>query len=163
MHDLSQVFDQAADLYQRGDLAAAEGLFLQVLGAQPDHFDGLQMLGFLRCQQGRFLEALSSIGAALKTNPNSPTALLNYAVVLDALQRRAEALAIYDKALAIKPDYVQALFNRGIALRDLKRPAEALASFDKMLAIQPDDADALNHRGNALRSLHRPAAAIASY
>ena len=97
MQDLSQVFGQATDLHRKGDLAAAESLYLQLLEAQPDHFDALQMLGFLRCQQGRFPEALSSIGAALKTNPDSPTALLNYAVVLDALQRREEALAIYDK------------------------------------------------------------------
>jgi tetratricopeptide (TPR) repeat protein len=75
------------------------------------------MFGVLRYQQGRFSEALSSIGAALKAGPNSPTLLSNYAVVLDALQRREEALAIYDRALAMKPDYIEALFNRGIQFR----------------------------------------------
>jgi protein O-GlcNAc transferase len=163
MQDLSQVFDQAADLHQKGDLAAAESLYLRLLETRPDHFEALQMFCFLRYQQGRFLESLSLMGAALKTNPNSPTALLNYAIVLDALQRREEALAYYDKALEIKPDYAEALFNRGTALRELKRPAEALASFDKALAIKPDDAEALNNRGNALRDLDRPAEAVASY
>ena len=163
MHDLSQAFDQASDLHRKGELAAAESLYLQLLKARPDHFDGLQMLGLLRYQQGRFLEALALIGAALKTNPESPPALLNYAVVLDTLQRREEALAYYDKALAIKPDYAEALFNRGIALRYLKRPAEALASFERMLALRPDDADAHDNRGSALRDLKRPAEAVASY
>jgi protein O-GlcNAc transferase len=163
MRDLSQMFDQAADLHRRGNLAAAENMYSELLKAQSDHFDALQMFCFLRYQQGRFLEALSLMGAALKTTPHSPTALLNYAVVLDALRRREEAIAYYDQALAIKPDYVEALFNRGIALRDLKRPAEALASFDRVLAITPDDVDALNSRGNALRTLGRPAEAVASY
>jgi predicted O-linked N-acetylglucosamine transferase (SPINDLY family) len=90
------------------------------------------MLGLLRYQQGRFIEALSLIGAALKTNHNSPRLLLNYAVVIDALRRHEEALAYYDKALEVNPDYAEALFNRGIAL------AEALASYDKALAIKPD-------------------------
>src|ERR1700675_199055 len=108
MHDLSQVFDHAADLHSKGELAAAESLYLQVLEARSDHFDALQMLGFLRYQQGRFSEALSLIGAALKTNPDFPPALLNYAVVLDTLGRREEALAYYDKALAIKADYAEA-------------------------------------------------------
>ena len=163
MLDPSQAFNEAADLQRKGDLAAAERLYLQLLAAQPDHFDALQMLGFLRYQQGRYLDALSSMAAAVKANPNSATARLNHAVVLDALHRREEALAIYDKALEIKPDYAEALFNRGIALRDLKRPAEALATFNRLLAMAPDDADALNNRGNALRDLHRFVEALASY
>jgi protein O-GlcNAc transferase len=163
MHDLSQVLDQAADLQRRGELAAAESLYLQLIAARPDHFDALQMLGFLRYRQGRFLEALSSMGAALKANPASPTALLNYAVMLDTLGRREEALAYYDKALAIKPDYADALFNRGIVLRQLRRPAEALLSFERVLAIRPDDADAHDQRGSALRELRRPVEAVASY
>src|SRR5450631_2193811 len=105
MQDLSQVLDQAADLHRKGELAAAEGLYLQLLKVRPDDFEALQMLGFLRYEQGRFLEALSLLGAALQTRPAFPPALLNCAVVLEALGRREEALAYYDKALAIKPDY----------------------------------------------------------
>jgi predicted O-linked N-acetylglucosamine transferase (SPINDLY family) len=163
MNALTQTLNQAVELHRQGDLARAERLYLQLLAARPDHFDALQMLGFLRYEQGRHLEALSSIGAALKANPNSPTGLLNYAVVLDTLRRHEEALGYYDRALAIKPDYTEALFNRGIALRNLRRPAEALASFDQVLAIRPDDADAHNHRGSALRDLKRPAEAVAGY
>jgi protein O-GlcNAc transferase len=163
MHDPSQVLDQAAELQRRGELAAAESLYMQLIAAQPDHFDALQRLGFLRYQQGRFLEALSSMGAAVKASPNSPTALLNYAVVLDTLRRREEALACYDKALALDPDYAEALFNRGIVLRQLRRPAQALGSFERVLALRPQDADAHDQRGNALRELKRPAEAVASY
>jgi protein O-GlcNAc transferase len=163
MLDPFQALNEAADMQRKGDLAAAERLYLQLLGAQPDHFDALQMLGFLRYQQGRYMDALPLMAAAVKVDPSSATALLNHAVVLDALHRREEALAIYDKALEIKPGYAEALFNRGIALRDLKRPAEALATFDQLLAVAPDDADALNNRGNALRDLHRCAEALASY
>jgi len=163
MLDQSQAFNEAADLQRKGELAAAERLYLQLLRAQPDHFGALQMLGFLRYQQGRYMDALSPMAAAAKANPGSATALLNHAVVLDALHRREEALAIYDQALEIKPDYAEALFNRGIALRDLKRPAEALATFDRLLTMAPDDADALNNRGRALRDLHRSAEALASY
>src|SRR5260370_12600032 len=128
MHDLSQVFDQAADLQRKGELAAAESLYLQLLKARPDHFDGLQMLGFLRYQQGRFLEALSLIGAALKANPNFPPPLLNYPVALDTLRRREDALADYDNALAIKPDHPQALSIPGAPLPDPNAPAAALAT-----------------------------------
>ena len=159
----SQLFKHAADLQRKGNLAAAEALYLRILKARPDHFDALHLLGILRHQQGRYREALSSIGAALKANPTCLPALLNYAVVLQALNRPAEALASYDRALAIKPGCAEALNNRGNALRDLNRAAEGLASFDKSLAIKPDCAEALYNRGNALQDLDRTAEALASF
>jgi tetratricopeptide (TPR) repeat protein len=163
MSDLSQVFNQAAVLHRKGDLAQAEHLYLRLLEARSDHFDALQMLGVLRYQQGRLLDALALIGAALRTNPNAPPALLNYGLVLDALTRREEALASYDKALAIQPDYAEAHYNRGIVLRGLERPAQALASFERALSIRPDYAEAHYNRGNVLQDLKRPAEALASY
>src|SRR5579871_5163503 len=104
MPDPSQLFHQAADLHLKGKLKAAEAIYLQLLAAQPDHFDARHLLGVLQLQQGRSGEALASIGAALRTNPDFPPALLNYAVVLRALGRPAEALAGFDRALAVKPD-----------------------------------------------------------
>ena len=163
MNDLSQVFNQAAVLHRKGDLAQAEQLYLRLLEAQSGHFDALQMLGILRHQQGRFTDALALIGAALKANPNAPAALLNYGLVLDALMRREEALASYDKALALQPNYAEALYNRGVVLRGLQRPAEALASFERALSIRPDYAEAHYNRGNALQDLARPTEALASY
>jgi tetratricopeptide (TPR) repeat protein len=163
MDDLSQALAKAVDFHRNGNFAAAEGLYLQLLKVQADHFDGLQMLGFLRYQQRRFLEALSLIGAALQTMPDFPPALLNYGLVLDALKRHEEALASYDKALALQPDYAEALYNRGVVLRRLERPAEALASFDRALSIKPDYVDAHNNRGYALQDLGRAAEALASY
>ena len=163
MDDLSQALGKAVDFHRRGNLAEAERLYLQVLAAKPDHFDGLQMLGILRYQQRRLLDALALIGAALKENPKAPPALLNYGLVLDALTRREEALASYDKALALQPNYAEALYNRGIVLRGLQRPAEALASFERALSVRPDYAEAHYNRGNALQDLARPAEALASY
>jgi predicted O-linked N-acetylglucosamine transferase (SPINDLY family) len=162
MQDLSQVLDQAADLHRRGELAAAEGLYLQVLKARPDHFDALQMLGILRYQQRRCQEALSLFGSALQARPDFPPTLLNYGLALAALERRNEALASYDKALAIQPDYVEALYKRGLLLRSLKRPADALASFDKALAVRPDYPETHYHRGQVLRDLQRSAQALAA-
>jgi tetratricopeptide (TPR) repeat protein len=163
MDDLSQALNRAVDFHRKGNLAAAEGLYLQLLDLRADHFDALQMLGFLRYQQGRFLDALSLIGAALQTNPDFAPALLNYGLVLDALKRHQEALASYDKALAIQPSHAEALYHRGVVLRSLMRPAEALASFDRALSVKPEYVDAYNNRGYALQDLKRPAEALASY
>ena len=163
MHDPSQLLAQAVDFHRKGDLAQAERLYLQLLEARSDHFDALQMLGVLRSQQGRHLDALSLIGAALRVNPSVPAALLNQGLVLAALGRPEQALASYDKALALRPAHAEAHHNRGVALRSLKRPAEALASFERALSLRPDYVEALNHRGYVLQDLNRPAEALASY
>jgi protein O-GlcNAc transferase len=163
MRDLSQAFDRAADLHRRGELAAAEGLYLQVLAARPDHFDALHMLGFLRRQQGRFPEALSLIDQALALKPAHAEALNSRGLVLLGLRRPAEALASFEQALAVRPHYVTALNNRGNILQELDRPAEALASYDRALTIQPAHVQALYNRGIVLRGLKRPAEALASF
>jgi tetratricopeptide (TPR) repeat protein len=163
MDNSSQVFNRAIESHRKGNLAAAEDLYLELLKERPDHFDGLHMLGILRCQQRRFLDAVSLIGAALRANPAAPLAHLNYGLALDALNRHGEALASYDKALALQPNYVEALYHRGVALRNLKRPAESLASFDRALSVKPDYVDAHSDRGYALQDLKRPAEALASY
>lgn len=163
MHGHVQLLAQAADLHGKGNLAAAEALYVGLVDVPAVRFDVLQMLGVLRCQQGRFPEALSLIADALKMNPGFPPALLNYGLVLAALKRPEEALASYDRALAIQPDYTEALFNRGVALRSLQRPREALASFERVVTIRPDHVGSLHNRAGILRELGRPAEALASF
>jgi tetratricopeptide (TPR) repeat protein len=163
MGDLAQALERAVEFHRRGNLAAAEGLYLQLLDVQADRCDVLQMLGLLRYQQKRFPEARSLLDAALRMRPNFLPALLSCGLVLDALERHEEAVASYDKALTLHPKYAEALYNRGMALRKLKRFVEALASFERALEIKPDDVDALNGRGFTLQDLRRPLEALASY
>jgi tetratricopeptide (TPR) repeat protein len=61
----------------RGDFAAAEALYLQILAIQSDHFDALHLLGVIRIHQGRNFDALELIGTALKKQPNDALALSN--------------------------------------------------------------------------------------
>jgi tetratricopeptide (TPR) repeat protein len=163
MQGPAELLGQAADLHGKGDLAAAEAVYLRLLDVPPVRFDALHMLGILRCQQGRFAEALSLIADALKMNPAFPPALLNYGLALDALQRHAEAVASYDRALAVQPDYAEALFRRGVALRSLQRPLDAFASFERVLAKRPDHVGSLYNRAGILRDLGRPEEALESF
>src|SRR5580698_6313910 len=98
---LQQLAGRAMESHQRGDLAGAERLYLQVLEAKSDHFEARHLLGVLRGQQGRYEEALGLVGAALKIKPDVPGALSNFGLILHKLKRHQEALASYDRALAI--------------------------------------------------------------
>jgi protein O-GlcNAc transferase len=160
---LDQRFQQALALHQRGDLAAAEPIYLQILAARPDHFDALHLLGVIRLHQGRNFDALELIGTALKMQPKDARALSNFGMVLHAVGRLEEALDSYNKALAVQPDFPEALNNLGLTLNDLKQHSKALKNFDKALSIRRAYPEALYNRGNTLMDMRRFEEAVASY
>jgi tetratricopeptide (TPR) repeat protein len=160
---LSLALGRALEFHRGGRLTAAETLYLQILGAQPDNPPALHYLGLLRYQQGRFAEALDAFARALAIEPDYLEALQNRSRLLRQLGRTAEALADFDRALAIRPDQAQVFNLRGLALIELGRHDEALSSFEQALAIRPDYAVALVNRANALQDLQRPEEALASY
>jgi protein O-GlcNAc transferase len=158
-----RALNDAVSAHQRGQLAQAEALYLDVLRLQPGLFEAQHLLGVLRGQQGRLEEALALVGAALKTQPNAPGALANYGLILHRMKRHTEALTSLDASVALKPDNAEALNNRGNVLSGLDRPAEALSSYERALAVRPDYAEAHHNRGLALAVLGRDEEALGSY
>jgi tetratricopeptide (TPR) repeat protein len=154
---------EAFALHQAGRLAEAEKAYNQILATQPDHFDGLHLLGILLHQRGEHAQALRQIDLALKINPNNIPALNNRGIALKELKRFEEALASYDRAFELWPDYAEALLGRANALKELQRFAEALASYDRTLRLRPDWVDAHVNRGNVLHALEHFEEALASY
>jgi protein O-GlcNAc transferase len=160
---LSETIQQAHKLVQKSRLTESERVCAAALKKNPNSFDALHLLGFLRYEQGRHADALKLISKALKLNPRAADALSHYGMILRKLKRHQEALAYYDKALAIKPDYADALNNRANVVLELGRYEEALANCDKALDIRPKYPEALNNRGNVLMELKRFEEALASY
>jgi predicted O-linked N-acetylglucosamine transferase (SPINDLY family) len=160
---LQELSEQAVALHQKGHVADAERLYLEILAAAPDDFTASYMLGAIRFQQGRNDEALALFETALKTNPAAVGPLIYYGLLLQAAGRPGEALASFDRALAVDANLADALVNRGNVLCDLARFTEALASHDKALSVKPDFDLAWYNRGIALRGLGRPEEALASF
>jgi predicted O-linked N-acetylglucosamine transferase (SPINDLY family) len=161
--DIRKAIEQAFSFHREGKLREAERQYEAVLNAQPNHFDGLHLLGVVRAQQGDLDAAVELISRALDQQPHSAEALFNLGLALSKLNRYTEAMVIYDKALALNPDYTDVLYNRGNTLAALDRYQEAIEGYDEALRINPDHVDVLYNRGNALRKLNRHAEAIASY
>jgi len=157
-----EVYGQAMALFQRGRLAEAEALFLQLLSSNPQAFAPRHMLGLVMAQQGRLAEARETIGSALTLNPRNAGALVNYGNVLTMLGRFGEAIASYDRALVIAPD-AQTWNNRGNALQSLGQRTESLASYERALRLEPGNLQALLKRGVILGELKYSDEALASY
>ena len=158
-----QALQRAAEAFQRGDLAAAEGLCRSVLDAKADHFEALYLSGVIAGSAGRPADAVDLMTRAIAANPKHADAHYNRGVALGELGRHEEAAESYARATACDAAHGNAFFNRGVALGALGRHAEAIESYGRALALQPRYAEAQQNRGVALAALGRHAEALASY
>ena len=77
--NVQQLLSRGLDHHRRGELAAAEQCYLQVLRQVPDDFEARYQLGMLRAQQGRLAEGLDLIAAALAPRADLPRPQLSLA------------------------------------------------------------------------------------
>jgi predicted O-linked N-acetylglucosamine transferase (SPINDLY family) len=157
------LISKAITLHQRGDVANAEQLYVQILAGNPHHFDALHMLGVIRIHQGRNTEAVELIGSALQKIDNDARAWSNYGVALNNLKAYEQALTCYEKAIALSRDFPEALNNHGNTLTQLGRTAEAIKSFERAIKAKPDYAEAYFNRGNAYLALNDYRHAISDF
>jgi tetratricopeptide (TPR) repeat protein len=154
---------QALAAYDGRDWAAAERLCREVLQADPDCFEVLNLLGIITAQTNRLPEAAEVLRRAGAVRPGGVSVHVNLGNVLAQLGRFDEAVASYDRALQISPRSPVVHAARGAALKASGRPDAALESYDRAVALKPDYAEAWVNRGNALSALGRVEPAVASY
>ena len=154
---------RAAVLHQAGQIQQAAEIYLEVLRANPRHFEALYSLGMTQLQSGALDDAQATLGSASKLNPRMPEAWFTRGLALLQLRRREEALACFDQALALRPNFVEALSSRATALLEMNRLGEALAGFDKVLSLKPDHAISWNNRANTFVAMRRLEEAVASF
>ena len=150
-------------LHQRGQVAAAWGLYQQVIAAAPRHFNALHLAGIIAAQARQHDQAIDLIGRALTVEPGNAAAHYNLGNVLKDIDRHQDAIASYDRAIALDPANADPYNNRGSALLSLKRYDDAVAGFDQAIALKPDYAEAHYNRGNALRGAKDFEAALAGF
>jgi tetratricopeptide (TPR) repeat protein len=151
---------RAIAAHRKGDLAAAERLYQDILKAVPMEFNALHLLGVIRAQQRRLVEAERLIRRAVQTNPMHAEAQNNLGNVLFELGRPREAIPCFRRALALKPAYPEAHYNLANALRDSEEPEAALRAFQTAIGLRPDYRDAIFNLATLLRRLGRPLEAM---
>jgi protein O-GlcNAc transferase len=157
------MFSVAMRHHQAGRLNEAEGLYRQILLADPRHADALHFLGVLAHQVGRNDIAVDLISKAIAQNGRVPTFHNNLGNALQALGRFEDAAASYGWALSHKPDYAAAHFNLGVTRQAQGKLEEAAASYARALSLKPDYAEAHGNLGNTLQAQGRLEEAVASY
>jgi len=160
---IQQSLDLAVKHHNAGDLHKAEGIYQQILQADPNQPVALHLLGVIAHQLGKSDIAVNLITKVLATNPDYAEAHNNLGNVFKELRKLDQAVASYLRAIAINPDYAETHNNLGNVFNKLRKQDEAVASYLKALAINPDYAEAHYNLGNALRELGKLDEALASY
>jgi tetratricopeptide (TPR) repeat protein len=125
-------------LLQARRLAEAEVHYRQVLAAQPNHADALNLLGIIAHQTGRHELAVESIRQAIQQNGRNAGYFSNLGNVLYGHGKLDEAIAAYRQAINLKPDYADAYFNLGAVLREQGKLDDAVAAQRQAIRIKSD-------------------------
>jgi tetratricopeptide (TPR) repeat protein len=151
--------------HQAGDLTAAEKVYREILGLQPDHPDALQMLGILIAQRGDSGAAVDLLRRAIAVDPDQPGPYKHLAPLLARQRRFDEAVAAYRNFLELSPQPGDARIHRdlGAALIAGGRLDEAIAALSAAISLQPQLPAAHVHLGNALSKKRITEQALAAY
>ena len=158
-----ELFRQARELQDRGQLGAAADALRRILESHPNHWESLNALAAVTLQNGKPEEAVILYGTVIDRKPTCAEPYYKRANASNLLGRLENALADYDRAIAIDPSHARALCNRGAVLERLGRQGEALDSYDRAIGLDPADFLAHYNRGSVLKELKRFEEAIASY
>jgi tetratricopeptide (TPR) repeat protein len=146
---VSEIFRQASEAMQRGNLNVAGDGFEAAANAAPAFAEAHFNLGLVREEQGRFDEAIASFQKALALKPRMHGANLFLGIAYFRLNQQDKALATIQKETASFPKDAPAWMWLGVVLLAQDRPEEAANALDRAAKLAPDDMDVLYHRGRA--------------
>jgi tetratricopeptide (TPR) repeat protein len=160
MLDTNRALEQGLGLHQAGRLNEAERLYRQILEIDPNHADGLHLLGVIAHETGHSEAAVDLIRRAITRNGRVADFHCNIGTALQALGRLIEAKVHYRRAIRLNPNHAEAHNNFGNALREQGKLDEAQREFRRALSLRPDYAEAHYNLGNVLLDLGRTDEAI---
>jgi tetratricopeptide (TPR) repeat protein len=157
---LQQALDLGVQHHQAGRLREAEGIYRQILTADPNNAQTLHLLGVLFSQVGQGEPAVDLIRRAIAQNPTAAQYHCNLGAAQAIAGRHEEAIESYERALVLQPDLLDAHVNLGSALIRLGRFDRAVESLRTALKARPNDFKILDSLGSALSQAGRQDEAI---
>ena len=95
-------------------------------------------LGLSFSHLGSFIEAQTSIEAALAIQPHAANILNSYGTILVQLKKIPAGIQAYEKALALQPAYAKARFNLAKTF-ELINPKRAIQEYETFIVLAEDN------------------------
>ncbi len=150
---IKDAIKSAMAAHQRGDLAAAEAIYRQILSSVPDQPHALHYLGVLAHQRGDHAQAMELMQRSAALLPGVPEHHNNLGLVYQALGRLEDAQRSFQTAISLRNPFPVAQANLAHVLMRLGRIEQAVALYRAVLPANPDDAAIHYNLGRALCDL----------
>lgn len=144
MANLNSLFRKGLKKHEMGNAEGAAEHYLQVLKLKPNHIDALYMLGTLRAEQGRLVEAEGYLAQAARLNPASRQIHNNLANVYRLLGKLDQAIEHFRATLKLEPgfhdgrvNYAMALVAYGRQVGDSQYVGQAIQELMSVVDAQP--------------------------
>lgn len=153
----------AMDLVSQGKLLKAEDICRRFLQKNPTHIEGMRQLADIGVKLGVLDDAEFLLESAVKIDPSSIAAQIDYVQVLRKKQRFADALAAAKLLLSKEPNSPQLQSLYAVVCMQTGDFDEALDFFERVLARLPGDASTLTSKGHALKTVGKFDDAVDAY
>jgi tetratricopeptide (TPR) repeat protein len=132
---LGQQLTQAAQLHQRGELAAAEPAYRQLLQQNHEIATTANLLAIVLLQTRRHSEAISLFEQAIAAGNKQPDTLYNLGICLAETGQHARAVDMYNACIRLNPQHPAAWFNLGVAFEQLNLSDDAISAMQTDYAV----------------------------
>lgn len=147
-----RILELAIEHHLAGRSAEAEGLYRDLLAAEPENADALHRLGVLAMQKGDISSAIELVGRAAAARPESANIQASLGQAFSAANRAGSHRRF--RAGAGDPSgFGGGSLWTGDRMQSVGKRENAVEAYQRLLAIRPDHADVRNNLGNALFGL----------
>ncbi|MGA2586258.1 MAG: sulfatase-like hydrolase/transferase [Candidatus Aminicenantales bacterium] len=160
---LDNLFNEAINASETGDLEAADRIYRDVLEKQPTFVVGYEYAAYNLYKMGKLEEAIALLNKATSLNLTTTSLISRLGLYDQETGRLEESIAILEKAVRQDPNYAEAYNYLGVSYFKIGRTADAVEMFKKALALDPDYAMAMNNLGNGYLAAHDYEAAEETY
>lgn len=159
---IKNLMNEALTLHQKGDVFAAEKLYLQILETTPDNSDALNLLGLIQTQSQNFEQAISYFTKAIEIRPSSYY-YENIGTAYFKLNDYDNAIISHKKALELEPDSFDNMFNLALAYKNNNDYDNAIMTYEKAILIKPKLPDTYFNLGNIYEKMNDTKKALVYY
>jgi len=142
--DLQEVYSQALEAHENGNVAEAVKLYATILSVHPDADLVLYNQGLALFALNRFDEAAAAFTRVTEMSTADADTWFNLGLAHKECGRFIEAIKAYKRSLALQNDE-DTLFNLANCCRESGEVDAALACYADILKINPEHASAINN------------------
>ena len=162
MKELTQVFQQACEAQQRGELQRAEQLYNSILAHDPGHESTLYNLGIIKYSTAQYGQAKELFSRAIARHSTHAGYYFSLALSQVKLGETDQAVASYETSVKLAPDYLAAWNNLGHLYLEINNYESAARCFRQVLRLDPQNLSAWQNLGAIQIALRQYDEAIGS-